>query len=195
VVTIRAESIADLSRHGAVSIAFEVTSVLNVELVEAGVGGLLLTERAVDDPWVKDYDVVDGGPSTWASRFDVSTWGLLGAYEDNRRIGGAVIAYDTPKLDMLRGRLDLAVLWDLRVDPDFRRCGVGATIFGASEAWARARGCTALEVETQQVNVPGCLFYARMGCSLAAVDRFAYADLPEETQLIWRRHLDASQPR
>jgi hypothetical protein len=29
-----------------------------------------------------------------------------------------------------------------------------------------------------------------MGCSLAAVDRFAYPDLPEETRLIWHLDLD-----
>lgn len=90
---------------------------------------------------------------------------------------------------MLRGRRDLAVLWDLRVTQGCRS-GAGAALFGAATAWARERGCRALEVETQQINVAACRFYQRMGCSLAAVDRFAYVDLPEETQLsgtwIWR---------
>lgn len=161
-----------------------------VELLEAGLGGVLLVERPVDAPWLKDYDATDGGPTRWwTSRFDVSHWGLLGAYEDGRRIGGAVIAFDTPNLHMLRGRRDLAVLWDLRVVSDARRSGVGAALFRASETWARERGCSALEVETQQVNVPACRFYVRMGCSLAAVDRYAYVELPEEAQLIWRREL------
>jgi hypothetical protein len=31
---------------------------------------------AVADPYVKDYDAIEGeGPSRWAKRFDVSTWG------------------------------------------------------------------------------------------------------------------------
>lgn len=188
-VAIRGENIGHLERHGEISIAFEVRSVFEVELLEAGLGGVLLIERPVDAPWLKDYDATDGGPTRWASRFDVSHWGLLGAYEDGRRIGGAVIAFDTPNLHMLRGRRDLAVLWDLRVVGDARRSGVGAALFRAAETWARERECSALEVETQQVNVPACRFYVRMGCSLAAVDRYAYVELPEEAQLIWRREL------
>lgn len=188
-VVTRVEPIDDLRRHGEISIAFEVLTVFDVELRDAGLGGVLLVERPVDVPWVKDYDAADGGPKRWSSRFDVSNWGLLGAYHDERRIGGAVIAFDTRNLYMLRGRRDLTVLWDLRVAHDARRSGAGAALFRASEAWARERGCSALEVETQQVNVPACRFYARMGCSLAAIDRYAYADLPHETRLIWRRQL------
>jgi len=190
-LAIRAESIADLDRHGEISIEFEVRSILDLTLVEEGLGGVRLTELTVDEPWVKNYDAADGGPSQWATRFDVHNWGLFGAYENGRRIGGAVIACDTPNLYMLRGRRDLAVLWDLRVASGFRRSGVGAALFDIATAWARGRGCVALEVETQQVNVPACRFYRRMGCSLATVDRFAYVDLPEETQLIWHLALEA----
>lgn len=190
-LAVRAESIANLDRHGETSIELEVRTILGVELVEGGLGGVLLTEVTVDDPWVKNYDTADGGPSQWASRFDVSNWGLFGAYQDDRRIGGAVIAFDTPNLHRLRGQRDLAVLWDLRVAPASRRSGAGAALFDAATAWARERGCRALEVETQQINVPACRFYQRMGSTLAAVDRFAYTDLPEETQLIWRLDLEA----
>ncbi|MGQ0831265.1 MAG: GNAT family N-acetyltransferase [Microthrixaceae bacterium] len=188
-VEIREESIGDLERHGKISIAFEVTSLLDVEVLDAGPDGIRLAEVSVEVPWLKDYDSADGGPSRWASRFDVTNWGLLGAYNDRRRIGGAVVAFDTPNVLMLRGRRDLAVLWDLRVASDSRRSGVGAALFRASEEWARERGCSALEVETQQVNVPACRFYVRMGCSLASVDRHAYGELPDEVQLIWRRQL------
>ncbi len=186
---IREEPISDLDRHGAISIVFEVGSVFDIQLSEEGLGGMLFTRRPVAAPWVKDYDATDGGPAQWEARFDVSQWGLLSAYRGDQRIGGAVIAFDTPDLYRLRGRHDLAVLWDLRIDDEFRRSGAATALFRASETWAHERGCTALEVETQQVNVPACLFYARMGCSLAAVDRHAYADSPEEVQLIWRRPL------
>src|SRR3546814_16041104 len=85
---------------------------------------------------------------------------------------------------MLRGRHDLAVLWDLRVVRSSRRSGAGSALFDAAAAWARERGCRALEIETQQVNVSACRFYQRMGCSLPALDRFASAALPPETQYI-----------
>lgn len=187
---VRLESIATLESHGETSIQFEVSTVLDIDLVDRGLRGVLLSERAVDEPWVKDYDAAGGGPTRWASRFDVSSWGMFAAYREGDRIGGAVIAVDTPELHLLRGRRDLAVLWDLRVAPGSRRSGVGSALFDAAAAWARDRGCRALEIETQQVNVPACRFYQRMGCSLAALDRFAYAELPDEAQLIWHLDLD-----
>lgn len=121
-------------------------------------------------------------------------WCMSGWLE-RRRVRQRAPTPSWPNLHMLRDRTDLAVLWDLRVDHNARRLGAGAALFRASEAWARERGCSALEVETQQINVPACRLYARMGCSLAAVDRYAYAELPREVQLIWRRQLGLGASR
>jgi GNAT superfamily N-acetyltransferase len=119
----------------------------------------------------------------------VSTWGFLVARIDGRRVGGAAIAFDTPGVAMLDGRRDVAVLWDIRVAADARGAGVGSALFREVEAWARVRGCSRLEVETQNINVPACRFYARQGCTLGAVNRSAYPDLPHEIQLIWFKDL------
>ena len=67
--------------------------------------------------------------------------------------------------------------------------GVGARLFAAAEAWAMARGVRTLKVETQNVNVGACRFYARQGCTLGEINRFAYPQLPDEVQLIWRKAL------
>jgi ribosomal protein S18 acetylase RimI-like enzyme len=99
------------------------------------------------------------------------------------------VAFDTTGVDMLEGRSDLSVLWDIRVAPDARGRGVGAALFRAAEAWAAARGCRWLKVETQNVNVPACRFYARQGCVLGGIHRFAYPELPDEIQLLWYRDL------
>jgi GNAT superfamily N-acetyltransferase len=189
-LAIQEEPIENLAEHGTISIAFVVDRVLDVTLVDGGLGGLRLVERTVEVPWTKDYDAIEGeGPTRWATRWDVSGWGLVAAHEGDSRVGGAVIAFDTPKVDMLRGRRDLAVLWDLRVAIDLRSRGIGALLFGAAEGWARARGCQRLEVETQNINVAACRFYQRMGCGLARVDRFAYPGLDDEVQLVWAKAL------
>jgi GNAT superfamily N-acetyltransferase len=173
-----------------IPIAFGVTRVLDVSLNNGGLGGITLTEMPVDEPWVKDYDAVhDEGPSRWADQFNVSNWGLLTAHDANRLIGGAVVAYDTPGVDMLEGRSDLAVLWDIRVADNVRSRGVGTRLFSAAAEWAQSRGCSSLKIETQNINVPACRFYARMGCTLGAINRFAYTDLPDEVQLVWYRQL------
>lgn len=176
-----------------IPIAFEVESVFDVSARDGGLGGLVLSERALEVPYVKDYDKAEGDSTApWAQRFDVSNWGLMGAHSGGARVGGAVIAFDTAGVNMLEGRRDLAVLWDIRVAPGARGRGGGSALFRAAEAWAEARGCKRLKIETQNVNVPACRFYARRGCVLGAINRFAYRELPDEVQLLWYKTL--SQP-
>lgn len=105
---------------------------------------------------------------------------------------GAVIAFNTPGVDMLDGRSDLAVLWDIRVAPEARGKGVGSALFRAVESWAAARGCRQLKIETQNVNVPACRFYQRQGCVVGGIRRLAYPELPDEVQLLWYKELSAS---
>jgi len=187
-VEIVEESAAALEELARIPIAFEVRSVLDV--ADEG-GGFVLTERSLPDPYVKDYDAISGeGPTRWARRFDVANWGFLSARVDGQPIGAAVVAFDTPGVNMLEGRRDLAVLWDLRVVPEARGQGVGDALFRAAEAWARARGCAEMKIETQNINVPACRFYAAQGCVLHAVDRSAYPELPDEIQLLWYKSLD-----
>ena len=53
----------------------------------------------------------------------------------------------------------------------------------------RARGFRWLKIETQNVNVPACRFYQKMGCTLGAIDRFAYPSQPAEARLLWWKAL------
>ena len=188
-IEIRDETMAALSDHARISIAFEVCSLLHVEARPGGLG-FTLVERQVDEPWIKDYDAdQEHGPMSCATRFDTSNWGLVSAWDRATRVGGAVIAFDAPGLHMLEGRRDLAVVWDIRVAPQSRRSGVGSMVFRAAEAWARARGCVRLDVETQNINVAASRFYARMGCELRRIDPFAYPELPHEVELLWSKQL------
>jgi GNAT superfamily N-acetyltransferase len=186
-VAISKAPIDSLGEYASIPIAFEVASTFEVHREGER---FVLSEVRVPSPYSKDYDAVPGEhPSTWAGRFDVSRWGVLAARAGGRCVGGAVIAFGTPGVDMLEGRRDLAVLWDIRVAPEARGLGVGAALFRAAEAWARGRSCRQIKVETQNVNVPACRFYARQGCVLAAVDPSAYPGLPGEIQLLWYKDL------
>lgn len=187
---VRQESTTALTEYAKISIAFEVRSVFDVAVQKHGSGQYVLTERRLDVPYIKDYDATEGeGPTQWAQQFDLSNWGILTAWMAGQRIAGAVLAFDTPDVRMLEGRIDLAVLWDIRVAPTARGRGVGATLFQAAEAWARSRGCRHLKVETQNINVGACRFYAHQGCVLKAVNRFAYPELPDEIQMLWYKDL------
>ena len=59
--------------------------------------------------------------------------------------------------------------------------------------WAGARRCRWLKIETQNVNAAACRFYRKMGCTLGAIDRFAYPDAPGEVRLLWWKPLESPQ--
>jgi|SRR5688572_4409997 len=174
---------SELCRYVTVPSAFEARTLFDV--VEAA-SGIELQEREIAQPYHKDYDAVEN-PMEWPERFDVSNWALIGAFSAGERVGGVVGAFGSPRLEMLEGRDDLLVLWDIRVSPKARRLGVGSALFRSIEAWGRARGCRELNVETQNTNVAACRFYAHQGCHLKRASHDAYPTLPDEVQLIWSK--------
>jgi len=175
-----------LPEYGQVPIAFAVESRFRLEPVDRGLGGLRLVEEEVEPSWIKDYDAIEGeGPARWARRWDLSNWTVLSAFADQRRLGGAVLSWKTDGVDMLEGRDDLAAVWDIRVHPERRGQGIGTLLFRRAAEWARARDCRQLKVETQNINVPACRFYALQGCVLGAIDRHGYRELPDEAMLLW----------
>ena len=175
-----------LSALAAIPIAFRVDEVVDIDAL-VGSGGRRVESRRIAHPYEKDYDAyADNGPRDWARRFDLSGWAFLFAESDGRRVGGAVVAKDRT-IELIGEREDTAVLWDLRVDPTYRRRGVGGTLLAAVERWAAERGVNRLLVETQDVNVPACRFYASHGFQLDGVTPRAYESLPDETRIIWRK--------
>ena len=187
---IREEPLRYLEEHARIPIAFEVSSVLELTVRDQGFGGFGLAERLLTTPYVKDYDALPANsPADWSRQFDLSNWGLLSARLEGCLVGGAVIAFMTEGLAILEDRGDLAVLWDIRVSPAARRRGVASALFSTAEQWAGARDCRQIKVETQNINVAACKFYASRGCELGAIHRFAYPEFPEEIQLLWYKDL------
>jgi GNAT superfamily N-acetyltransferase len=187
-VEIREIGPEDLSLIDGIPIRFRVESVLRVAEVDGGVGGLRLREEKLDRPYIKDYgEHAEEGASRWAKRFDVSNWAFFIASDDDEPVGAATVAFRSPTADMLEGRSDLAVLWDIRVHSDRRREGVGTRLFQQAAEWARGKGCAQLKVETQNINVPACRFYAGQGCRLGAINRYGYRDshVAHEVMLLW----------
>lgn len=184
-INILAHTANCLDSYGEIPISFTVRSLYRVEKAERRSGGWLLREEQLERSYVKDYDAGGERPLRWQEKWDLTDWLVLAASEGVTRLGGAVVAWNTPGVSLLEGRDDLAVLWDLRVHPNRRREGIGKRLFDYAAAWARARGCRQFKVETQNVNVPACKFYAKQGCYLGAVNPGAYSEFPDEVQLLW----------
>lgn len=188
---LREESASALEAYARIPSVFTAQSVFAVQRTATG---WALQEQAVA-PFTKDYDALED-PRHWPRDFDTRRWVVLAGFVGGLRVGGAIVAVATPGVDMLEGRTDLAVLWDLRVDAAHRRQSVATALVRAALAWARRAGCSELKVETQNNNPAACRFYARNGFVLAEAHAGAYADLPDEVQLIWRQRLaDGTAPR
>ena len=178
-----------IDQHYRIPIRFQVESVF--EIAEDDGGQFTLTERPLPESYTKDYDECPDGEESsynWTKRFDSSNSLFLQAFDEQLSVGGAIVVVRTAGIDMLEGRDDLAVLWDLRVHPDCRRQGIARQFFDRAVTWARAQGLRQLKIETQDINVPACRFYASRGCYLKAIDRDAYADCAtatDETEMLW----------
>jgi GNAT superfamily N-acetyltransferase len=178
-----------LDTYAKIPISFSVSSILRVELIQNGLGGILLHEEATKIPYIKDYDkTTEGGPIEWASHFDIQNWGLLLAIENLTPLAAAAVAFNTNGVNMLEERNDLSVLWDIRVHPDERGLGIGKALFTYACNWSRIRGCRQMKIETQNINTVACHFYQHMGCNLGSIHRYAYCHEPEiahEVMLNW----------
>lgn len=176
------EGMDALEEYGQVPIGFWANARVDVTRLPE------IVEIPLAAPFFKDYDALEGaGPHRWRGEFDLRNWAMISAFEAETRAGGIVLAFDSPDVDMLEGRRDLAVLWDVRVRPDLRGRGVGRALFDSALAWAKARNLRELKVETQDINVAACRFYAGMGFRVASADSDAYPELPDEIQILWRR--------
>jgi ribosomal protein S18 acetylase RimI-like enzyme len=153
-----------------------------------GLGGFTLVETPVE-PYIKDFCTGDDESiMRWEKRWDISNWAFFMAFDGERPVGGATVATRTKEINMLSGRDDLAVLWDIRVDDAYKHQGVGQTLFDMAVKWSREKGLKQMKIECQNNNIPAVRFYHKQGAILSAIDEYAYYNEPEyrhEAQLIW----------
>ena len=169
---VREEPLERLAEYAGVSAAFRVDRVLEPE-------GGVLRERALAEPYTKDYDAIPGNaPLDWPRPNDASAWQLFAAWAEGLLVGGALVV-----------RAEPAVLHDLRVTPELRGRGIGSALLAAAERWARVHGCRRLEIETQGNNVAACRLYEARGYRLASIQSGAYPEVPEEIRLVWSKDL------
>lgn len=189
-ITYRAADRRDFALYDQIDMAFSVSSEYRAEKPDSGLGGILLRETAVK-PYRKDLGQYEKA-ADYEKRFDISHWQFYMAFDGEKPVGGITLAARTPGVDMLGGRDDLCVVWDLRVREGYRGQGIGQRLWDLGEEWSRAQGMTQIKVECQNNNVRACRFYRKQGAVLSAIDEYAYygeAGITGEIQLIWYKDL------
>jgi GNAT superfamily N-acetyltransferase len=172
-----------LAAYETIGIGYQIDSRVVLEALKSSAGAVI-REVPITPRW-KEYDLsVLDRPTNLHATWDISNWAIFGARRGDEWLGGAIVARDTPELDLLEGRTDLALIVDIRVRRDARGNHVGKALFEYGANWAKGKGCIELRVETQDVNVAACRFYAAMGCSLLSAEVGAYEGI-DEAKLIW----------
>lgn len=172
-----------LDRYAKIPISFEVQTVLRAVPVNRGLAGIELIKESCE-PYTKDYDLSEEDcPDAWPKRFNVGEWGLFAAIENATYVGGAAV---------MNLNKDRAVLHDLRVQPGQRGKGIGSRLVKQVIRWSKTRNCKSLLVETQNVNVPACEFYADKGFTLETIDIQGYENtsVAHEVKLLWSMNLE-----
>lgn len=115
------------------------------------------------------------------------------AFDGDVPVGAMTVAGQTEGLNMLYGRNDACVLWDIRVADSYKRKGIGQKLLDAGIAGAKEDGYRQMIIECQNNNVPACRFYQKQGAVLSKIDMYAYYLEPEvkdEIQFVWYLELD-----
>ena len=174
--------------YDGLSMNVDVHSIYEIKRIDNGLGGFNFKEVEVK-PYIKDLSVYD----QYESNYDTKNWRFYMAFDEEKPIGAITIAGTTPNLDMLSGRDDLCILWDIRVIDEYKHQGVGQKLFDAAVEKAKSDGYKQMMIECQNNNVAACKFYQKQGALLSKIDMYAYyheEECKNEVQLIWYLDLD-----
>lgn len=93
---------------------------------------------------------------------------VFAAETKNKRVGWLELGYANWNNRMR--------VWDISVEENFRRKGIGASLMNHAVKVAKERGARMLVLETQSCNVPAINFYLKFGFELIGFDVAAYSN-------------------
>lgn len=156
-----------------------------LDKINNGLGGIIFKEVSIEK-YVRDF-AKHAKASKYKEKFDISNWAFFMAFDEEKPIGAITVVSRTDNVNMLHGRNDLSVLWDIRVSGTYKHQGIGQKLFDLVVEWSRKNGFRQMKIECQNNNVPACKFYYKQGAILSKIDEYAYyndIDSRDEIQLI-----------
>lgn len=175
-----------LELYDKVAMNVDVHSEYKVQRINNGLGGLILEEVQVE-PYVKDLSIYERA-TEYEKEFDITNWKFYMAFDGDIPVGAMTVAGPTKGLNMLYGRKDACVLWDIRIADAYKRMGIGQKLLDMGVSDAKKNGYQQMIIECQNNNVQACKFYQKQGAVLSKIDMYAYYLEPEirdEIQFIW----------
>lgn len=185
---IREMTLKDVPRLGEINPTFTSESILEAKRIEEGLG---VTWQLRETPLAQSFDKGRG--------YDLSARELEEIKQRLKRRQGLHLVAEA------EGRLvaflevepqewnRTAWVWNIFVDRDYRRRGVGRSLMERAIAWAKERGYRALCLETQTNNINACRFYQHLGFRLTGIreDFYTNADMARgEVAIFWSYPLD-----
>jgi len=175
-----------LELYDKVSMNVNVHSEYKVKRINNGLGGFVFEEISVE-PYIKDLSVYECAMK-YEDEFDITNWRFYMAFDGDIPVGAMTVAGKTNGLNMLYGREDACVLWDIRVADAYKHNRIGQKLLDMGILNAKKDGYQQMIIECQNNNVPACKFYQKQGAVLSKIDMYAYYLEPEvrnEIQFIW----------
>ena len=157
-----------------------------VKRIDNGLGGFIFEEISVE-PYIKDLSIYERA-TEYEKEFDITNWRFYMAFDEDIPVGAMTVVGKTDGLNMLYGREDACVLWDIRVADAYKHNGIGQKLLDMGILNAKKDGYQQMIIECQNNNVPACKFYQKQGAVLAKIDMYAYYLEPEvrnEIQFMW----------
>ena len=138
-------------------------------------GRLTYTLRPVT-PYVKRYGPEVYDAQAYIDRQDRAAWL---AYVDGQLAGQILVKENWNRF---------AIIWDIAVNPPFRRRGVGRRLIAQAIHWAQERDLPGVMLETQSINAGACRLYESCGFVLGGFDNHLYRGIERDTRemaLFW----------
>lgn len=132
------------------------------------------TEELFSEPYDKQYDNEEIGID-YVNEFGKAVFFY---YEDNECIG---------RIRLRSNWNGYGLIENISVVKKWRRKGIGLKLLSQGVEWARNNNCAGLMLETQDVNVSACRFYAKNNFIIGAVDTMLYSNFEtaKEKAIIW----------
>lgn len=132
------------------------------------------TEEYFSEPYFKKYDEEEID----SSYIDDEGKVVFFYYVENSCVG---------QIKMRSNWNGYALIEDIAVAKDYRKNGIGTALIQKAIEWAKKNNLGGLVLETQDINVSACHFYAKSNFVIGAIDTMLYSNSPtaNEIAIFW----------